>query len=73
MKSLDDMYKAIEDHENFALDLAQVAFETYSKSRNNLTYDGKEIPSWSKLPNDIRESWVSVIKIIWMLLYDNSK
>jgi hypothetical protein len=73
MKTINDMYKVIEDNENFVYDLAQVAFETYSKSRNNLTYDGKDIPTWDKLPIDIKASWVSVVKVVWMLLHDNSK
>lgn len=37
--------------------LGQIAFEAYSESKDWKTYDGKDIPQWGALTDDVRVGW----------------
>ena len=37
--------------------LGQVAFEAYNKSKGGKTWDGKPIPPWTAVGDDVRVAW----------------
>lgn len=38
--------------------LGAVAYEAYADSRRWLTFDGKEMPRWKDVRDDIKEAWI---------------
>jgi len=44
--------------------LGQVAFDAYREHRMGLTHDGKLIPEWAELGQDIRNAWVEAVDAV---------
>lgn len=44
--------------------LGQIAFEAYNSAGNNpgKTWDGKDVPTWDKLSDDVRAKWEVCVK-----------
>lgn len=49
------------------LDLGQVAFDAYKLTVNKLTHDGKPIPNWNELGENIRVGWRAAADAVVML------
>ena len=37
--------------------LGQIAFEAYNEKKGGKTYDGKPIPPWSEVGDEVRGAW----------------
>jgi hypothetical protein len=42
----------------------QIAFEAYSKAMGGKTYDGKAIPWWSDLSEEVQAGWEAAAKAV---------
>jgi hypothetical protein len=42
----------------------RLAFEAYGKSTGGRTYDGRPIPKWHELPENIREAWCAAGAVV---------
>lgn len=39
------------------IDAGRAAFEAYARAKAGVTYDGKPIPQWCDLSDDVRQAW----------------
>lgn len=45
-------------------EIARIAFEAYAKQVGGKTYDGKPIPGWNELGDNVRAGWRAAIEAI---------
>jgi hypothetical protein len=43
------------------IELAQVAYEAYSRFTGGKTFDGRDMPMWAGLTDTIRDAWRAAI------------
>jgi len=44
--------------------LAQIAYEVYAEHQNWKNYEGKPIPQWAEVRNDIKQAWITAITAV---------
>lgn len=50
--------------DNEIIEFGMIAFEGYSFAMDNKTHDGKKIPEWDRLPNNIKEAWCVAANVV---------
>ena len=43
----------------------KIAFNAYVKAKSGTTYDGKPIPKWEELGDDVRSAWTASAMTIY--------
>lgn len=52
-------------------DLGKANFDAYRASKNGVTYDGKPIPEWADLTDDVRQGWRDGARAVFDLTRGN--
>jgi hypothetical protein len=47
-----------------------MAFEAYNASRGGVTYDGKPIPPWGEVGDEVRAAWEASASAVMHLAYE---
>jgi len=50
------------------ISLAQVAYEAYSANTNGKTFDGRDMPKWSELPQHTLDAWAAAVAAVEAVL-----
>lgn len=45
--------------------MGQLAFEAYNASKGGVTFDGRPIPKWEALGEDVRTAWSAAATAVW--------
>ena len=45
-------------------DLGKTGYEAYAKYTGGKTFDGRDMPTWDALPENIREAWRAAARAI---------
>lgn len=47
--------------------VGEIAYKAYAQKANHLTYDGKAMPTWQDLGDDVRSRWTAAGQMVSLM------